>query len=67
MGTDYLSDFYAPFNLQIDSVTNLVNSPTTLISVNNSPYTLGNSITAGNSITVSVSTASVINLNTTRL
>jgi hypothetical protein len=65
---DYLSqDFYAPFNLQIDTVTPIVNSPTTTLAVNNIVYTLGNSISVGSKITVSLNTAGVINLNTTRL
>ena len=65
---DYLSqDFYAPFNLQIDTVTPIVNSPTTTLAVNDIVYTLGNSISVGSKITVSLNTAGVINLNTTRL
>jgi hypothetical protein len=65
---DYLSvDFYAPFALEIDSVTPIVNSPTATLAVNGSAYTLGNPITIGSKITVSLNTAGVINLNTTRL
>jgi hypothetical protein len=65
---DYLSqDFYAPFALEIDSVTPIVNSPTTTLAVNDSVYTLGNSISVGSKITVSLNTAGVVNLNTTRL
>ena len=60
-------DFYAPFGLEIDSVTPIVNSPTTTLAVNDSPYTLGNTISVGSKITVSLNTAGVINLNTTRL
>ena len=68
MNLSYLNTlFYSPFQLRIDSVTNLVNSPTTNISVNGSTYSFGATVSTGSSITVSVSTASVVNLNTTRL
>jgi hypothetical protein len=60
-------DFYAPFNLRIDNINNIVNSPTTTLAVNDTPYTLGNSISTGNKITVTLNTQGVINLNTTRL
>jgi len=53
---------YAPFNLAINTVTNIVNSPTTTILVNAAPYTLTNPILQGNTITISVNTAGVINL-----
>ena len=57
---------YAPYNLAINSVTNVYNSPTTSISSSGSPYTLGNAITTGEPIDITVSTGSVINLNITR-
>jgi hypothetical protein len=57
-------DFYAPFNLKINSISNLVNSPTTTILDDGAGYTLGNTITAGSKITVTVNTAAVVNLNT---
>jgi hypothetical protein len=57
-------DFYAPFNLKINSISNLVNSPTTTILDDGAGYILGNTITAGSKITVTVNTAAVINLNT---
>jgi hypothetical protein len=57
---------YAPYNLAINSVTNIYNSPTTAISSSGSPYTLGNAITTGEPIDITVSTGSVINLNITR-
>jgi hypothetical protein len=60
-------DFYAPYNLQINSVTNIVNSPTTTILDDGSPYTLTNTIAVGSKITTSVSTASVVNLNMVKL
>jgi hypothetical protein len=60
-------NFYASYSYQIDSVTNIVNTPTTTILVNNLAYTLGTAISIGDKITVSVNTVGVINLNTTRL
>jgi len=60
-------DIYAPYALSIDSVANVKNSPTTTILKNGSAYTLGTSIASGDTINVSVSTASVINLNITQL
>jgi len=56
-------DFYAPKNMKINSITNLVASPTTTLEVNSISYTLGTSITQGSKITVDVNIASVINLN----
>jgi len=60
-------DFYAPFNLKINSISNLVNSPTTTILDDGAAYTLGNTITAGSKITVTVNTAAVVNLNTIQI
>jgi len=60
-------DIYAPYALSIDSVVNVKNSPTTTILKNGSAYTLGTSIAIGDTINISVSTASVINLNITQL
>ena len=57
---------YAPYNLSIDSIDNVYNSPTSSISSSGSPYTLGNVITTGEPIDIAVSTGSVINLNITR-
>tara|TARA_R110001606_G_scaffold56821_1_gene137657 strand:+ start:14151 stop:14516 length:366 start_codon:yes stop_codon:yes gene_type:complete len=56
--------FYAPEALSIDSVTDVVNSPTTTILVGGSAYTLGTAITAGQSINVTVSVNAVVNLVT---
>ena len=65
---DYLSvDFYSPFNLQIDTVTPISNSPTTTLAVNGVTYSLGAPISVGSKITTTLNTAGVINLNTTRL
>jgi hypothetical protein len=60
-------DFYAMYTFQIDSVTAITNSPTTTILVNDSSYTFGVSIATGAKITVTLNTAGVVNLNTTRL
>jgi hypothetical protein len=57
---------YAPYNLSIDSVTNITGSSTTSITSSGSPYTLGNAITIGTAIDVTSSISSVINLNITR-
>ena len=60
-------DFYAMYSFQIDSVTAITNSPTTTILVNDSAYTFEVSIATGAKITVTLNTAGVVNLNTTRL
>jgi len=57
---------YAPYSLAINSVSDIYNSPTTVISSSGAGYVLGNAITAGNTIDITVSTGSVINLNITR-
>ena len=56
-------DFYAPYNLKIQSVTNILNSPTTTILDDGASYTLGNTIASGSKITVTVNTAAVVTLN----
>jgi hypothetical protein len=56
-------DFYAPYNLKIQSVTNILNSPTTTLQDDNVAYTLGNTIASGSKITVTVNTAAVVTLN----
>ncbi len=61
------TNFYAPFNLEIDSITNILNTPTTTLLVNGLAYSFGTSMSAGATISVIASTPSVINLNTTRL
>lgn len=61
------TDFYAPYNLSIDSVTNILNAPTTTIQDDGVAYTLGNTIASGSKITISVNTAAVVTLNATRL
>ena len=57
------TDFYAPYNLSIGSVTNILNAPTITLQDD----TLGNTITAGSKVTVTASIASVVTLNVTRL
>lgn len=59
-------DFYAPYAMKIDTVTDVKNTPTTTILVNGSAYTLGTAITLGSLITVTVSTASVVRFNCTK-
>jgi len=61
------TDFYAPYNLSIDSVTNILNSPTITIQDDGVAYTLGNTIASGSRITITANTASVVTLNATRL
>lgn len=60
-------EFKPDVDIKIDSVTNITGSPTTTITVNAAPYVLGNTITAGDTINVSVSIVSFIRLNMTRL
>jgi hypothetical protein len=60
-------DVYAPFAMKIDTVSNVKNSPSTTLQKNSSAYTLGTSIAIGDMITITVSTAAVVNLNITRL
>ena len=56
---------FAPKEFKINSITNINNSPITLIEVNGSTYTLGDTINIGDEIEITVDTASVINLNNT--
>lgn len=56
-------DFYAPYNLKINTVTNVFNAPTTTILDDGVAYTLTNTIAVGSKITVTVDTAAVVNLN----
>jgi hypothetical protein len=60
-------DVYAPFAMQIDTVSNVKNSPSTTLQKNSSAYILGTSIAIGDMITITVSTAAVVNLNITQL
>ncbi len=56
-------DFYAPYQMVITSVSNVLNAPTITIQDDGSAYTLGNTILIGSKVTVTASTASVVNLN----
>lgn len=58
-------EIYAPNDISIDSIINLVNSPTTIILVNNSPYTPTTLITSGDKINVTTDINSVIQFNIT--
>jgi hypothetical protein len=58
-------DIYPNQTCTIASVTNLVGAPTTTILKNGSSYTFGGAIVSGDKITVTVSVASVIDLNFT--
>jgi hypothetical protein len=60
-------DIYAPYTMSIDTVVNLVNAPTTTILVGGVSYTLGSYIGGGVLINITVSTASVLNLNITQI
>ena len=59
-------DFYAPYNMVITSVSNVLNAPTITLKDDGATYTLGNTIAIGSKITVTASTASVVNLNITK-
>lgn len=59
-------DFYAPYDLAINSVTDILNTPTTTIQDDNVAYVLGATIASGSKITVTVDTAAVVNLNITK-
>ncbi len=60
-------DFYAPFDLKISAITNLVNAPTTTIQDDGVAYVLNATIAAGSKITVTVNIAAVVNLTTTQV
>ena len=59
-------DFYAPYNMKINTVSNVLNSPTTTIQDDGVAYTLTNTIASGSKVTVTVDTAAVVNLNITK-
>jgi hypothetical protein len=59
---DLSVDIYAPFDLKINVSNVIVGIGTITIEVNDSAYTLGNLIDQGDKITVSTTTASVVNL-----
>jgi hypothetical protein len=59
-------DFYAPYDLKINTVTNILNAPTITIDDDGVAYTLTNTILSGSKITVTASVAGVVNLNITK-
>jgi hypothetical protein len=59
-------DFYAPYNLSISSVTNILGSPTITLYDDNVSYSLGAAIGIGSKITVVASVTGVTNLNLIR-
>jgi hypothetical protein len=59
-------DFYAPYDLKINSTTNIKNAPSITIQDDGAAYTLTNTIAVGSKITVTASVAGVTNLNITK-
>ena len=59
-------DFYAPYDLKINTVTNILNAPTITIDDDGVAYTLTNTILSGSKITVTADIAGVVNLNITK-
>jgi len=59
-------DFYAPYDLIIHSVSNVLNSPTVTLFDDGATYSLGATISSGSKITTSASTYSVITLNVSK-
>ena len=59
-------DFYAPYDLKINTTTNIKNAPTITIQDDGVAYTLTNTIAIGSKITVTASVAGVTNLNITK-
>jgi hypothetical protein len=59
-------DFYAPYDLKINTTTNIKNAPTITIQDDGAAYTLTNTIAVGSKITVTASVAGVTNLNITK-
>lgn len=60
-------DVYAPYNLSIDTVTNILNSPTITIYDDNVLYTLGNTIAVGSKITIVATSIGVTNLTLSKI
>ena len=56
-------DFYAPYDLKINSISNVLGVPTVTILDDGAAYTLTNTILSGSIITINVTVASVLNLN----
>jgi hypothetical protein len=55
-------EFYAPANIKINHTNVISGTGTITLQVNNAAYTLTNSITQGDKITVTTTTPSVVNL-----
>jgi len=62
---DLTINFYAPNNMSIDTIDNILNAPTTTVTAGGQAYTLGNTMAQGSEVSITVSTASVIRLNVT--
>jgi hypothetical protein len=60
-------DFYAPYNMSIDAVTNIKNAPSITLLDDGAAYTLGASIAVGSKITVTASIAGVCNLTISKI
>ena len=58
-------EFYAVQDVKINTITNIVGSPTITIADDNVPYTLTNTILSGSKITVTSNIQSVVKLNIT--
>jgi hypothetical protein len=58
-------EFYAVQDVKINSITNIVGSPTITIADDGTPYTLTNTILSGSKITVTSNIQSVVKLNIT--
>jgi hypothetical protein len=56
-------EFYAVQDVKINTITNIVGSPTITIADDNTPYTLTNTILSGSKITVTSNIQSVVKLN----
>lgn len=60
-------DVYAPYNLSIDSSTNILNSPTITIYDDGVLYTLGGTIAIGSKITIVATSIGVTNLTLSKI
>ena len=61
---DFLTmDIYAPYNLQVVSITAIVNAPTVTVLVNDVAYVEGQTVVKGSKVTLTVDANSVINVN----
>jgi hypothetical protein len=59
-------DFYAPYDLKINTITNIFNAPVITIQDDGVAYVLTNTIIKGSKITVTASVAGAVNLNITK-